>query len=670
MIRKISLALAIGLANQAVCATTTGIEFANFDNSVRAADDFFTHVNGKWLQTTEIPADKSNYGVFIQLMDDVQLKLREIIQKTSSRQDWPSGSDEQKLADFYNSYMDEQRVEQLGIKPVAGLLQQVQQVSSREQLLKLIAELNLIGVNTPMLWYVNNDAKQSTRYIAYVAQSGLTMPDRDYYLKTDDKFVGIRAAYSRYVEDMLRMAGITNPEAAAQRIAQLETKIAQAHWSRVDLRDADKTYNKRSSKDLSQQFGSLGWQNYLDASGLGNESELIIEEPSYLEQLALLLKDEDLAAWQDYLSFQIMDSYAPLLSKPFEDLQFAFHKKQLKGVEQQEERWKRAVDATDEALGEALGKLYVHQHFPPAAKQKMDQLVANLIKAYAQDIQNLDWMQPETKKAALAKLEKFQPKIGYPDKWKDYSTLLIRADDLVGNVQSAKRWANQDMASRLGKPIDHSLWFMTPQTVNAYYNPVMNEIVFPAGILQPPFFDMNADDAVNYGSIGAVIGHEISHGFDDQGAKYDGDGNLNNWWTDKDLAEFSARGKRLVAQYDQYAPFPDAHVSGEMTLGENIADFGGVAISYQAYLLSLDGKPAPILEGSTGHQRFFYGWAQSWRRKYRDDELRQRLITDFHAPSKYRANGVLSNMLEFYQTFAVQAGDGLYRAEAERIKIW
>lgn len=680
-----SVALALGLvacdkAPQAPAAETavvtpaktlvSGVEKENFDASVKHTENFFYSINGTWLKNTEIPADKSNYGSFTKLYDDSQLAMRTIIETAAKKEGKVAGSDEQKLGDFYNSYMNEAAIEALGVKPISADLTAIAAIKDATELASSFGQLQGMGISIPFGWYVNNDAKNSTQYAVYLGQSGLGLPDRDYYLKDDEKSKSIRDAYVAYIKDMLTLAGIADAEKAAARIMALETKIAEKHWSRVENRDADKTYNKMAAADLTKLLGAFPWDVYAKAVQLDAASEIIVEQPSYFEAFGAIYKDTDLQSWKDYLSLRLVSEYSGKLSKAFVDRQFDFYGKTLSGTTEQQPRWKKAVNASDEVLGEIVGKLYVADHFKPEAKARMEVLVQNLIKAYHASIDTLEWMTPETKKAAHEKLNKFTPKIGYPDKWKDYSKLDIKADDLVGNYKAAAAFAYSEMRNKLGKPVDRSEWFMTPQTVNAYYNPVNNEIVFPAAILQPPFFNMDADDAVNYGGIGAVIGHELGHGFDDQGAKFDGDGNLRNWWTDADKAEFEKRGKQLVEQYNQYSPIEGMHVNGELTLGENIGDLGGLTVALKAYKLSLEGKEAAVIDGFTGEQRFFISWSQVWRRKGRDEYLRNMLMTDPHSPSEYRVIGIVSNIPEFYTAFDVKEGDKMYIAPEKRVKIW
>ncbi|MDK2597569.1 M13 family metallopeptidase [Pseudoalteromonas obscura] len=649
----------------------SGIELENIDSSVRPQDDFYRHVNGKWFERTEIPADKSNYGSFTELNEKSKAALKIILEKAANNPSAAPGSDEYKLGAFYKSYTDELAREEIGVSALDEYLEPIKALKNKSQLPALIAKLQLQGGTTPFSWYVHNDAKNSTINTLYLYQTGLGLPDRDFYLTESEKFSKTKAAYQIYITNILFEFGYNEQqsEQAAKQILELETKIAQAQWSRVDSRDASKTYNKLNVGELNQQMAGFDVVDYFEALGI-NIEELVVSQPSYFTQLANIIQNTDVEVWRAYLTFHFVSNFADLLERKLVDLHFGFYGKTLRGLEAQSPMWKKAADASNDVLGELLGKIYVKEHFPPEAKARMREMVDNLILGFDKSIDDLDWMSAETKVAAKAKLKKFTPKIGYPDKWRDYSKLEINADDLVGNYVRYNQWSYQAMIDEVGKPVDRSRWYMTPQTVNAYYNPVNNEIVFPAAILQPPFFNLEADDAVNYGAIGAVIGHEIGHGFDDQGAKYDGDGNLRNWWSDNDLSQFEARGKQLIDQFNGYKPFDDAHVNGELTLGENIGDLGGLTVAYKAYKLSLQGKEAPEIDGYTGSQRFFMGWGQIWRREYRDEELRNRLMTDSHSPSEYRVIGILSNMPQFHEAFDVKEGDGMYIKPDERVKIW
>lgn len=650
-------------------ALVSGIEKANFDTGVAHSHDFYLSVNGTWLKNTEIPADRSNFGSFTVLLDNAQLALREIIEQAASQQQ-KAGTEDQKVGDFYTTYMDEKAVEAKGLTPIQADLTAIDSLADHNAISAYMGHQLVQGAGSVFGYYVNNDAKQSDQYIVYLYQSGLGLPDRDYYVKDDEKSTNLRAAYQAYVADMLEKLGHAEAGKAAEAVMVLETQLADKQWTRVESRDADKSYNKMSKAELTELLGGFNFAAYAKASGMEAVSNFVVRQPSYLQGLGKLFAEVSVDTWQAYLKVRLINATAPYLIADLAERQFYFYGKTLRGIEQQKPRWKRAVEDIDSMIGEAVGKLYVTKYFKPEAKVRMETLVSNLIKAFEVSIKDLEWMTAETKVQALEKLAKFTPKIGYPDKWRDYSKLEILAGDLVGNVRRASHYEYQHMLAKLGKPIDKTEWHMTPQTINAYYNPVNNEIVFPAAILQPPFFNMEADDAVNYGAIGAVIGHEIGHGFDDQGSKYDGDGNLRNWWTDIDRQAFEIRTKQLIAQYDDYFPFEDAHVNGEFTLGENIGDLGGLTVAYKALQLSLGGQEGPVIDDLTSDQRFFMGWSQVWRRNYREQELRQRLVTDPHSPSHYRVIGIVPNIPEFYQAFGVKEGDAMYIPPDQRVKIW
>ncbi|QOY94658.1 M13 family peptidase [Massilia sp. UMI-21] len=665
---------AAGAAKSGTKAATlsSGIALEYVEPSVRPQDDFFQHLNGKWLKNVEIPADKSTWGAFHQLRDDTLPQLRAIIEKAAATKNPAAGSEVQKIGDFYASYMDEARLEKLGISPLKGELAKIAAVKDKSELPAMFAHLGKMGVNVPFVFYIHQDAKDSTKYVADLYQAGLGMPDRDYYLKSDDaKLAGIRAKYQQHVEKLLAMAGGKNAAASAKAIVDLETELAKAQWTKVENRDPIKTYNKVELAKLDELAPGYDWNAWLAATGLqGKTDYVIVSQPSYLKGFAEVLNRVPLETWKTYLQLQLVNSYASYLSKPFVDQRFAFNGTVLSGIPQLEPRWKRGVSTLEANLGDAVGKLYVKEHFPAERKARMEVLVKNLLEAYRQSIDTLDWMSPATKKEAQAKLAKFTPKIGYPNKWKDYASLDVKRDDLVGNVMRAREVEYQRELNKLGKPIDRDEWGMTPQTVNAYYNPELNEIVFPAAILQPPFFDAKADDAVNYGGIGAVIGHEISHGFDDQGSQYDGDGNMRNWWTKEDGEKFAEKTKVLIQQYGGYSPLPGYKVNGELTLGENIGDNSGLAIAYKAYKLSLNGKPAPVINGLTGDQRFYMGWGQVWRSKMREPAQIAQVKTDPHSPGQFRANGTLKNQPGFYEAFGVKEGDKMYLAPKDRVIIW
>lgn len=650
-------------------ALTSGILLDDFDPAVPAHDDLYLHVNGKWLEATEIPADQSNYGAFTILQENAQKALRELVEQMAEGDQAKSPS-EQQLSAFYQSFMNTERLEELGLQPLEPYLQRIGEVESKEQLIALMAENDRLGVGNPFALYINADARDSNRYAVYVTQSGLSMPDRDYYLEDNERYQAIRAAFRKYVADLLAAAGRTDTQAAAESILELETKMAQAHWTRVENRDPIKTYNKLTAEQIAQLMPEFAWQKFADGVEVGQQPAFIVRQPSYLEAFNRMFAEVPLDVWKEYFTYRLIDSYATALSSKFDQLHFDFYQKTLSGVAEPKPRWRRGIDLLDSVLGELLGQIYVREYFKPEAKARMEQLVENLKKAFEQRIRELDWMSPATKHQALEKLSKIDTKIGYPDKWKDYSKLEVKPDELVQNLIRTAAFEHQRAVDKLDGPVDRSEWHMTPQTVNAYYNPLGNEIVFPAAILQPPFFNLEADDAVNYGGIGAVIGHELSHAFDDKGSRFDGDGNLRNWWSEEDRAAFDARGQQLVKQYAGYAPIDGIHLNGELTLGENIGDLGGVNMAYTAYRLSLGGQPAPVLDGLTGDQRFFLGYAQIWRRKYRDEELRRRLLTDPHSPSQYRVIGIVSNIDAFYDAFGIKPEHKMYLAPEQRVRIW
>ena len=651
---------------------SAGIALEYVEPTVRAQDDFFQHLNGKWLKTVEIPADKSSWGAFYKLHDDTQPQLRAIIEKSAAVKNAQAGSEVQLIGDFFASYMDEARLEQLGIAPLKGELANIAAIKDKAELPATFARLGRLGVNVPFGFYIHQDAKDSTKYVADLYQGGLGMPDRDYYLKADDaKLADTRAKYQQHVEKMLALSGDKNAAANAKAIVDLETELARVQWTKVENRDPIKTYNKVELAKLADIAPGYDWNAWLGAAGIAGKTDyVIVSQPSYLKGMAEIVNRVPLETWKVYLQQHLVNGYASYLSKAFVDQRFAFHGTVLSGAPKLEPRWKRGVSTVEGALGDAVGKLYVKEHFPAERKARMEALVKNLLEAYRQSIDTLDWMSPATKKEAQAKLAKFNPKIGYPNKWKEYAALSVKRDDLVGNVMRSREVEYNRELNKLGKPIDRDEWMMTPQTVNAYYNPELNEIVFPAAILQPPFFDMNADDAVNYGAIGAVIGHEISHGFDDQGSQYDGDGNMRNWWTEEDGKRFAEKTKVLVQQYASYSPLPGYNVNGELTLGENIGDNSGLAIAHKAYKLSLKGKKAPVINGLSGDQRFYMGWGQVWRAKMREPAQINQVKTDPHSPAQFRANGTLKNQPGFYEAFGVKEGDKMYLAPKDRVIIW
>ncbi|MGQ0530763.1 MAG: M13 family metallopeptidase [Panacagrimonas sp.] len=655
---------------QATPSLHSGITRAHFDPQVRAQDDLYRAVNGTWLKQTQIPADKSNYGAFSLLADQAEQQLRVIVEELAAQTQPAPNSIEQKIGDTYASFMDAAHIEAQGITPIEPDLALIDALRQRRHLPVLMAELARRDVRVPLLPYVHQDAKDPTRYAGDLYQGGLSLPNRDFYLIEDAKFRGIRQAFEQHVERMWTLAGWSEGKAAARRVLAFETQLARLQWDKVELRDPVKRYNAYAVSELAGLAPSMDWQAYLHAVGYGALDQILVSQPSYVTGVGRLLRREALSTWKTYLRWQVLNSRAPLLTQPLVDENFAFFGRKLNGIQDIQPRWKRGIGMVEDALGEAVGQLYVARHFPPQNKQRMEILVQNLIRAYGLAIDELDWMGAQTKQAAQEKLGKFSYKIGYPNRWRDYSKLEVVAGDVVGNARRAAQFEYARQIAKLGQPIDREEWGMTPQTVNAYYSAEKNEIVFPAAILQPPFFDISAEDAVNYGGIGAVIGHEISHGFDDKGSQYDGDGRLRMWWTAEDRARFEALGQRLAAQYDAYEPVAGYHVNGKFTLGENIADLGGLSIAHRAYHLSLDGQPPPVLDGLSADQRLFMGWAQIWRRLYREENLLNRLKTDPHAPSEYRANGVVVNVPAFQDAFALQPGDALHSTSETQIKIW
>ncbi|MCQ4121506.1 M13 family metallopeptidase [Rhodococcus tibetensis] len=646
-------------------AQRSGIDLTHLDGDTRAQDDLFLHVNGGWIDGYEIPADRAIDGAFRTLYDKAEVDVQNIIEEAAGSAA-PAGTDAQRIGDLYGSFMDSDAVESAGLTPIADELAAVGGAGDLSALAGVIGRLQRTGVGGAVGHYVDTDAKNSQRYLVHFSQSGLGLPDESYYRQ--DEHSEIRAAYVAHIGKMFELAGVGYD---AQRVFDLETKIAAGHWDVVKRRDAELSYNLVTLDQLPE---GLDWVAWVDGLGGTRDqfAEIVVRQPDFLTTLTELWTSENLETWKAWATWNVIRSRAPYLTQALVDQNFAFYGKTLTGTEENRERWKRGVSLVQDLLGEAVGKLYVERHFPADAKARMQELVANLQEAYRRNISDLEWMSPATREAALRKLEKFTPKIGYPDKWRDYSSVTISRDDLVGNYRRGYAAEYDRDLGKLGGPVDRDEWFMTPQTVNAYYNPGMNEIVFPAAILQPPFFDAAADDAANYGGIGAVIGHEIGHGFDDQGAKYDGDGNMVDWWTDDDRSEFGKRTKALIEQYNQFEPraLPGHAVNGEFTIGENIGDLGGLSIAIAAYKIATEETEPPVLDGLTGLQRVFFGWAQVWRTKARDAEALRRLAVDPHSPPEFRCNGVVRNLDTFHDTFDVQPGDALYLDPEQRVKIW
>lgn len=665
-------------------AFPSGIHTDELDEAVRPQDDLYRYVNGKWIDRTEIPADKARYGSFHVLAEEAEKAVREIIEEAQSS---APGTEERKFGDLYTSYMDEARINELGAAPLHHDLGVVDAVSDIPSFLEALGRLERQGVSGFFQLYIDNDPGNPERYIAIFEQGGLGLPDESYY--REEKFADIRTAYAGYLQKMFTLAGLdgtggADAAARAARVLALETALARFHWDNVQSRDSEKTYNLTTWHDVvttaSRVSDSTGvtdgpdlnrWLDSIDAPK-GAFDELVLRQPSFLDGVASLLNAGRLAEWTDWLAWQVIRSSAAYLSDGFVEANFDFYGRTLSGTPELRERWKRGVSLVEGAMGEAVGRIYVERHFPEAAKESMDVLVANLVEAYRQSIAALPWMSAGTRQRAIEKLEKFTPKIGYPVKWRDYSTLEIKADDLIANVRATSEFEFQRELGKIGTPLDRDEWFMTPQTINAYYNPGFNEIVFPAAILQYPFFDEERDAAANYGAIGAVIGHEIGHGFDDQGSKYDGDGRLTDWWTAGDRAAFEALTASLIEQYNALAPrqVPDHHVNGALTIGENIGDLGGLSIAWKAYLISLNGEQPPVIGGLTGAERFFLSWAQAWQQKARDAEVIRLIAIDPHSPNEFRCNQIVRNIDGFYEAFGLTQSDELWLAPEARVTIW
>lgn len=637
---------------------------------VRPQDDLFGHVNGTWYDTVEIPSDRSAWGPFVALVDKAEAHVKAIIEEIAERDDDELDADQLRIKKLYNSFLDTEAVNAKGAAPLEPTLADIDAISDLTMFARHLGAFERTGGGGIFGMYIDTDAKQSDRYLTNIVQGGLGLPDESYY--RDEKFAEIRTAYLDYVKRLLELGGIDDAATRADQVLALETRLAEGHWERSETRDVQKTYNLKTAGELTELMPNFEWATYVHALG-GDEAtiaEVCVRQPSYLEHLSTVLDETPLEEWKSYLVAKALKSAAPYLTDDFVELNFDFYGRTLSGTPELRERWKRAVGFVEGAVGESVGEQYVARHFPPEAKAQMDQLVANLLEAYRQSISELEWMTAETKERAYEKLQTFRPKIGYPEKFRDYSALTA-TDDLVSNAHAAAEFATDRELRKIGSPVDRDEWFMLPQTVNAYYNPGTNEICFPAGILQSPFFSPEANMAENYGGIGAVIGHEIGHGFDDQGAQYDGDGNLNDWWTADDKAAFEVKSKALVAQYDGFSPrlLPDETVNGSLTVGENIGDLGGLTIAHRAYLIALDGAEMPQVGDLTGTQLLFFNWALCWREKRRLPQMRQMLTIDPHSPAEFRAN-IARNLDEFHEAFATEPGDGLWLEPADRVRIW
>ncbi|MBV1911355.1 MAG: peptidase M13 [Kangiellaceae bacterium] len=659
----------VAVEEQSKQTIDAGINYDNMDKKVHPGDDFFAYVNGNWLTNTEIPADKSSYGIGRMVHDESVEKVKQIIED-SSKGSFEQGTDEQKVGDLFNSYLDMENRTKLGVEPLKVEIAKIDALTDKKQLAAYFAYANKLGYGTPFNLVQFPDLKKPTHYAMYALQSGIGLPDKEYYLKSDEKSTLLRGKYSEHVATMLSLAGIEGSKTAAEAVITLESELAKHQMDKEKTRDIVGLYNKVEVSKLTEIMPNFDWQGYLLEAGLADSDYIVVAMVDYTKALDGIINNTDMESWKSYLKWHLVNATATRLNEALDKQNFAFYGTEMSGTKEQQESWRRAVGVVNGTLGEVIGKVYVKRHFPPQAKVQMKKLVDNLIAAYEISIKELSWMGEETKKEALDKLSKFNPKIGYPDVWKDYSRLEIKRDDLFGNLQRAALVSYQQNIERQKKPVDKNEWGMTPQTVNAYYNPPLNEIVFPAAILQPPYFNLNADSAVNYGAIGAVIGHEIGHGFDDSGSTFDGDGVLRNWWTDEDKKEFEIRTGQLIKQYDGFKLYEDLNVNGTFTLGENIGDLGGLSIALKAYKMSLMGKDAPMLDGYTGIQRVFLGYGQAWMFKGREEAVRQRTATDPHSPPEFRVNGVVRNLPEFYLAFDVTPENKLYLAEEERVKIW
>ena len=640
------------------------------DPSVRPQDDLFGHVNGRWLEATEIPSDRSAWGAFHVLAEEAEQQVRVIIEECAEADAAP-GSNAQKIGDLYTSFMDEDRAERLGADPIRADLDALAGLGSMEELVGFMGRLERDGGSGFFGGYVKPDDKNSERYLLNVVQGGLGLPDKSYYL--EEKFGEVREAYRRHLSAMFGLVGFDEPDTAAAQVMAVESRLAEGHWDRAETRDVLRTYNLTTSAELERQAPAFGWGVWAEALGGDAQtiSEVVVRQPSYLEHLSVALTEVDLADWKAWAAIRVVRAFAPYLSSAFVAENFDFYGRTLNGTPELRPRWKRGVSFVEGSIGEAVGEEYVARHFPPSSKAIMDELVENLLRAYRRSISDLDWMSDDTKKRAFDKLETFLPKIGYPKKFRDYSALEVVADDLVGNARRASAFETDRELRKIGSPVDRDEWLMLPQTVNAYYNPVTNEICFPAAILRKPFFDPEAEPAENYGGIGAVIGHEVGHGFDDQGSQYDERGNMNEWWTETDRAAFQERSAKLIAQYDGFEPrqLPGEHVNGALTVGENIGDLGGLTIAHKAYLISLDGAEPPVVDGLTGVQRLFLNYAHVWRGKRRKEQQLQLLTVDPHSPEEFRAN-IARNLDEFHEAFGTKPGDGLWLDPGDRVRIW
>lgn len=654
-------------------APNTGIDVKNIDSTAKPTDDFYQFVNGNWLKNNPIPESESRWGSFNELQEKNVAKLRAILDDATSDKAAAAGSNKQKIGDFYSVACDSVKLNADGITPLKDEFAAIDNIKTSDDLIKAVAHLHTIGVGAMFGGYIGQDPKISTEIITQLGQGGISLPDRDYYTNTDERTLGIQKAYKHHLANMFVLLG-DKPEVAdknANIVFGIETNLAKASMTKIDMRDPEKIYHKKTVKELEALTPNFNWTLYFEGTGIKNINDVIVSQPDFFAALNKNIKSVSINDWKTYLRWGLIDQMASKLSDNVVNEHFDFYGKTLLGIPALKPRWKRALESTDQSLGDALGQVFVEKHFTQESKTRVGDMVKNLIAAYRVRIASRDWMSEETKKAANLKLDKIMLKLGFPDKWKDYSTLDIKRDSYVQNFMRANVYGFKQMIDKLGKPVDRTEWGMTPPTINAYYNPSLNEIVFPAGIMQPIFFNPDADDAINYGCMGAIIGHELTHGFDDEGAQFDADGNLKNWWTDADKANFKKKTDMLVMQFNNYIAIDSVHVRGELTLGENIADLGGLTISYYAFKKSLEGKPAPEkIDGFTAEQRFFISWAQGWRGNMRPEFLKNLVQTNPHSPGNFRGNGPLSNMQEFYDAFGVKEGDKMYRPKAERAEIW
>ena len=664
-------ALAADTPAQAGTPLISGVDVNSFDPSVRLQDDFYAYINGRWARSTQIPASKARWGTYDELRETAALQVRAILEDVL-KNPGAAGSETRKIADLYTTFIDEPARNARGFAPLAPEFKRIAAVTRHQDLAALMAVLERQGVTVPFAVFVGQDAQNAERYVVYAAQAGLGLPDRDYYLNdTDKKLTAARQAYVQHITRLFTMQGDAQAERHATNVLALETRLAELQWTRVESREALKTYNPRTFAQLAEEAPGLDWSAYLRTAGIaGKATSLVVRQPSYFVGLAKLVAEVPVEQWQSYFKWHVLEAYAPYLARNVADERFAFTGTVLRGVPENEPSWRQAQQFVDSMMGEAVGKLYVARHFPPENKARVLAMVNNFLATFREGIDELAWMSPATKKEAQAKLALFTPKIGYPDVWRDYTALTTSSTDLIANVRAGRRYAFDRGIAKLGKPVDRGEWGFTPQTVNASYSPLQNAITFPAALLQPPFFDVKAEDAINYGTVGTSIGHEISHGFDDQGSRYDGHGNLRNWWTEEDRAAFTARANGLVQQYSAFSPVPGYHVNGQFTLGENIGDNSGVTIAYKAYRKSLGGKPSPVIDGLTGEQRLYIGWAVKFRTLQREEAAIVQIKSDPHSPGEFRVKGTLANQAGFYEAFDIKPGDKMYRPPEQRVKLW